>query len=281
MPCAKYVLLSFAPHVVLPLADASSPQLAADTELSVKNGAELLDRLVKDIVSESAASYVSILHPDDPDATEDPLDDPPTAFSLPKFIPLLQERIYVINPFTRTFLVSWITLLDSIPDLELVAYLPSFLDGLLKFLTDSNADVHTMTKACLDRFLQEIKKIAGIKRHIADSRRSQAESGRKLSFSTLRTDEEQKSDDADGGQSLSEQDIPAGEDDTASSVSGSLSSTALDNKEDAGEEWIPGQDVIVDHAKILHILLDFLQDSSGWFQPFLAKLFLHTPPQHH
>ena len=32
-------------------------KLAADTELSVKNGAELLDRLVKDIVSESAATY--------------------------------------------------------------------------------------------------------------------------------------------------------------------------------------------------------------------------------
>jgi len=37
-------------------------KLAADSELSVKNGAELLDRLVKDIVSESAASYVSILN---------------------------------------------------------------------------------------------------------------------------------------------------------------------------------------------------------------------------
>jgi vacuole morphology and inheritance protein 14 len=36
-------------------------KLAADSELSVKNGAELLDRLVKDIVSESAATYVSVL----------------------------------------------------------------------------------------------------------------------------------------------------------------------------------------------------------------------------
>ena len=36
-------------------------KLAADSELSVKNGAELLDRLVKDIVAESASSYVSVL----------------------------------------------------------------------------------------------------------------------------------------------------------------------------------------------------------------------------
>ncbi|GFF17208.1 vacuole-associated enzyme activator complex component [Aspergillus terreus] len=34
-------------------------KLASDSELSVKNGAELLDRLVKDIVSESAASFLS------------------------------------------------------------------------------------------------------------------------------------------------------------------------------------------------------------------------------
>jgi vacuole morphology and inheritance protein 14 len=56
---------------------------------------------------------------------------PRLAFSLAKFIPLLSERIYVISPFTRSHLVSWIMVLDSVPDLELVSYLPEFLDGLL------------------------------------------------------------------------------------------------------------------------------------------------------
>lgn len=56
---------------------------------------------------------------------------PRLAFSLAKFIPLLSERIYVISPFTRSHLVSWIMILDSVPDLELVSYLPEFLDGLL------------------------------------------------------------------------------------------------------------------------------------------------------
>ncbi|KAL1311514.1 hypothetical protein AAFC00_001636 [Neodothiora populina] len=270
-------------------------KLAADTELSVKNGAELLDRLIKDIVSESAASYVSVLHPDENDS-QDFSDEPSTAFSLPKFIPLLQERIYVLNPFTRTFLVSWITLLDSIPDLELVVYLPSFLGGILKFLTDANIDVHTMTKACLDRFLQEIKKIAGIKRDIAESKRSAAESGRKPSFSTT-PERDVKSDDANSARSEGEVDNAALEDgveqdhnlddddddndqdddddddddendddvdDDGSSILGSMTSTVLNGKgEDAGEEWIPGQDVQVDHSKILQILLDFLQDSAA------------------
>lgn len=81
----------------------------------------------------------------------------PTAFSLARFIPLLRERINVLSPFTRTFLVSWVTLLDTIPDLELVYYLPAFLGGLFKFLSDPNRDVHVATQGALERFLTEIK----------------------------------------------------------------------------------------------------------------------------
>jgi hypothetical protein len=56
---------------------------------------------------------------------------PHRAFSLPRFIPLLSDRIYVVSPFTRSFLVSWISVLDSVPELELITYLPHLLDGLL------------------------------------------------------------------------------------------------------------------------------------------------------
>ena len=126
-------------------------QLAADSDLSVKNGAELLDRLLKDIVAETASVYIpqypetedvrrkadeahglSILvpHPDDV-ATGQDLQKARKAFSLAHFIPLLSDRIYVLSPFTRSYLVSWITVLDSVPELELITYLPEFLDGLL------------------------------------------------------------------------------------------------------------------------------------------------------
>ncbi|KIH89119.1 hypothetical protein SPBR_06889 [Sporothrix brasiliensis 5110] len=151
-------------------------KLGADSELSVKNGAELLDRLVKDIVSESAATYVSVLVTSDFESGDKGFDqddvDLPTAFSLKRFMPLLRDRIFVLNPFTRTFLVGWIVLLDSIPDLELVAYLPDFLSGLLTFLSDANRDVHIATQTCLDKFLGEIRRISRVKRGIADSRKS-------------------------------------------------------------------------------------------------------------
>lgn len=170
--------------------------------MSVKNGAELLDRLMKDIVAEAAPTYISIypgnINPNLPPPRRDPetdhhasssisnrlsnlaidkesnvtpsasldikkirpeaspvrsdnamqekqdeaaaataaqiqahVQEDKRAFNLARFIPLLSERVYVISPYTRMHLVSWIMVLDSIPDLELVAWLPDFLDGLL------------------------------------------------------------------------------------------------------------------------------------------------------
>ncbi|KAL8774959.1 MAG: hypothetical protein Q9209_000438 [Squamulea sp. 1 TL-2023] len=230
-------------------------KLAADAELSVKNGAELLDRLVKDIVSESAATYVSILHSperiSDKDSAKISVDstsvDVPTAFSLAKFIPLLQERIYVLSPFTRTFLVSWVTLLDTIPDLELVYYLPAFLGGLFKFLSDPNRDVHVATQGALERFLTEIKKIARIKRGIEESRKGHSEGKPKASNSS------------DSASVHTEHSAVNAKSDIADGESG----TALASHDSNGDgDWVPGQDVQVDHAKILSILTGFLDSPS-------------------
>ncbi|KAI6127420.1 vacuolar protein 14 C-terminal Fig4p binding-domain-containing protein [Pisolithus croceorrhizus] len=133
-----------------PIFDALS-KLAADSEMSVKNGAELLDRLLKDIVAETASIYVpQYAETEQVRNRSGSLDRSilvPKAFSLSRFIPLLKERIYVISPFTRSYLVSWITVLDSVPELELISYLPEFLDGLLhskihrKYLSDPTEDV--------------------------------------------------------------------------------------------------------------------------------------------
>ncbi|EDN95137.1 hypothetical protein SS1G_11012 [Sclerotinia sclerotiorum 1980 UF-70] len=234
----------------------------ADSELSVKNGAELLDRLIKDIVSESAATYVSILHTSDDSTSEsnkealEDSEDLPTAFSLARFIPLLKERIYVINPFTRTFLVGWITLLDSIPDLELVSFLPEFLGGLFKFLSDPNRDVHVATQGAIERFLSEIKRISRIKKGIEESRKSRSDTKRKRSGSM----------DSEG--SLV-QDL-GGDDD---------SNMDLDDKDiSSDDDWVPGQDVHVNHKAILEILTanldtpleeDSLLESLRWIVEFL------------
>ncbi|KAJ3319154.1 hypothetical protein HDV06_006657 [Boothiomyces sp. JEL0866] len=171
-------------------------KLSIDPELSVKNGAELLDRLIKDIVCEKPVYY----HPefeqeyknlaenvnnlqiagagDHPlSASPPPNIFPPVpgsvplqpgmtplTFNLPRFIPLLKERINVVNAPGRLFLVQWILVLNSVPDLELVTFLPEFLDGLFVYLSDSNADVRTATLNVLGEFLKEISNISTIQR---------------------------------------------------------------------------------------------------------------------
>ena len=109
-------------------------KLASDTDPNVKSGADLLDRLIKDIVTES------------------------TSFDLVSFIPLLRDRIYTTNPFAKQFIVSWILVLDSVPDLDMIVYLPEILDGIFTIFQDKSAEIRKMCEAVLGEFLREIKK---------------------------------------------------------------------------------------------------------------------------
>lgn len=222
----------------------------------MKNGAELLDRLIKDIVSESAATYVSVLEMptsdttgdeemnDDKEVIQEPA-DLPTAFSLKQFIPLLKDRSYTINPFTRTFLVGWITLLDSIPDLELVTFLPEFLGSLLKFLSDPNRDVHQATQACLDKFLSEIKRISRVKKGIAESKKSKE------------------------GKRKREESLDSGSAHVALDEGDEVDSALADDEDDTSseEDWVPGQDVQINYKAILEILTASLDQSNPGIGP--------------
>jgi vacuole morphology and inheritance protein 14 len=321
-------------------------KLGADSELSVKNGAELLDRLVKDIVSESAATYVSVLEGQVPppydvgqpgkdeiktaaaagaegeaaaageggQAREGsaPLTDGgealPTAFSLKRFIPLLRERIYALNPFTRTFLVGWIVLLDAIPDLELVTYLPEFLGGLLKFLSDTNPDVRTATQGCLNKFLDEIKRISRVKKGIAESRKEKGDGTETQTQLKQRRGRRREGDENESIGSLSVHAEPAGAETAMAGNEADVDASSLVMNEDEvdddevddeeEEDWVPGQDVQINYKAILEILTntldsplekDSLPESLRWLVgfleicpeevlPFTPKILAHLLP---
>nr|XP_029117300.1 protein VAC14 homolog isoform X2 [Elaeis guineensis] len=108
-------------------------KLSADSDANVQSAAHLLDRLVKDIVTEG------------------------DQFSIEEFIPLLRERMNVLNPFVRQFLVGWITVLDSVPEIDMLGFLPEFLDGLFNMLSDSSHEIRQQADSALSEFLQEIK----------------------------------------------------------------------------------------------------------------------------
>ncbi|KAJ1524324.1 hypothetical protein ONE63_010831 [Megalurothrips usitatus] len=108
-------------------------KLAADPEQNVKNASELLDRLMKDIVSE----------------------DP--SFDMTGFMQLLRERMYSRNPFTRQFIISWVSVLYAVPDMDFIALLPEILDGLLKMLEEPTLEIKRTCDTVLGEFLLSIK----------------------------------------------------------------------------------------------------------------------------
>lgn len=108
-------------------------KLSADADADVQNAAHLLDRLVKDIVAESGA------------------------FDVRAFAPMLRERITILNPYVRQFLVGWISALDSAPDIDMLACLPDMLDGLLHMLSDPNREIRQQADSALGDFLAEIR----------------------------------------------------------------------------------------------------------------------------
>ncbi|XP_008289379.1 protein VAC14 homolog [Stegastes partitus] len=134
---ALYNIVKVARGAVLPhfnlLFDGLS-KLAADPDPNVKSGSELLDRLLKDIVTES------------------------NTFDLVAFVPLLRERIYSNNQYARQFIISWIHVLESVPDINLLDYLPEILDGLFQILGDNSKEIRRTCEVVLGEFLKEIKK---------------------------------------------------------------------------------------------------------------------------
>lgn len=112
---------------------AALSKLAADPDQNVKNASELLDRLVKDIVTESAT------------------------FNLVGFMPLLRERVYATNTFARQFIISWVSVLDAVPDIDLIIFLPEILDGLFHILEDPTLEIKKTCETVLGEFLLHIK----------------------------------------------------------------------------------------------------------------------------
>lgn len=134
---ALYNVVKVARGSVLPFFNNifdSMSKLAADPDQNVKNGAELLDRQLKDIVTASSS------------------------FDLVNFIPLLRERIYTTNPFARQFIVSWVSVLDSVPDIDMIIFLPEILDGLFRILADHLNEIKKICETVLGEFLGSIMK---------------------------------------------------------------------------------------------------------------------------
>lgn len=267
--------------------------LVTDTESSVKNAADILDRLIKDIVSAKLTTYVSILHqqaeetdiqlnivlPDGNAVQVNEIQDPLKAFSLPKFVPTLLERMYTIEPFAKKFLLSWLELFDDIPSSELITFLPNFLEPLIRFLMNNcPSDVRIETQNLLNIFLKEIKAIHQVR---YDVKKEQLLKEKKREFTTRLDVQAQSTPDQEDKQNLEDkindlQITPGSELVDEDNVSTKSTSTTIihrqndeaisdladnANSDDEGSEFINGQDIFVDYSRIIDILLSFLRPS--------------------
>ncbi|XP_045617468.1 protein VAC14 homolog [Procambarus clarkii] len=109
-------------------------RLATDADQNVKNGSEMLDRIMKDIVTESAS------------------------FDLVAFIPVLREKLYVNNHWAQTLVVSWVSVLHTVPDVDTLLFLSDILEGLFFILEAPKPEVKKMCEAVVGEFLVSIKK---------------------------------------------------------------------------------------------------------------------------
>lgn len=109
-------------------------RLAMDADQNVKNGSEMLDRIMKDIVTESAS------------------------FDLVAFIPVLREKLYSNNHWAQTLVVSWVSVLHTVPDVDTLSFLSEILDGLFFILEAPKPEVKKMCEVVIGEFLVSIKK---------------------------------------------------------------------------------------------------------------------------
>lgn len=99
----------------------------------MKNGAQLLDRLIKDIVTEC------------------------DTFQVDEFMPLVEKYLRMTNPYIRQLLVSWILALDAVPGIDMLEHLPKYLNGIFNMLSDGNIYIRQAADQALNEFLKELK----------------------------------------------------------------------------------------------------------------------------
>ncbi|PFH32854.1 HEAT repeat-containing protein [Besnoitia besnoiti] len=109
-------------------------KLYGDVDLDVRGGILFVDRLLKEIFV-SAVNWPG---------KED-------------FLLLLVKRCRVKSPFIKMLVLSWISLLDSSPNTDLLQHLQLFLESLFAMLGDSHRDIRHAADACIASLLEDLK----------------------------------------------------------------------------------------------------------------------------
>ena len=108
-------------------------RISADLDPSVKNGAQLLDSLLKDIVADSAN------------------------FPLENFVPVLRQHLENSASHLRHLLIGWIVSLDAIAHADMQAHLKHVLPGIFAMLGDDDPEITQQAEHMLAHLLDRLE----------------------------------------------------------------------------------------------------------------------------
>eukprot|EP00040_Diaphanoeca_grandis_P026368 m.147529 g.147529 ORF g.147529 m.147529 type:complete len:738 (-) comp30541_c0_seq2:505-2718(-) len=111
-------------------------KLVSDWDKRCREASTLIDRLFKDIITEQDADM-----------------------DLSEFVDLFSKRIFARNAKVSSFLVSWLVVLDSVPGIDFLPYLPQFLRGMLQILDDPDEQIQDMTETVLNEIFSKDKDV--------------------------------------------------------------------------------------------------------------------------
>lgn len=137
---------------------ASVCKLAADVDNDVKSGAGLYDRLLKEVVLETAmegeARGISR-----GGIAGGASGAPNAVFDVGRFVAMLRAHMGVANPYVRQLLVGWIGSLLAVPALDMLDYVECLLEGLFDMLADGNREIRQGAYTTLAEFLDDMRRV--------------------------------------------------------------------------------------------------------------------------
>ncbi|KAL8270554.1 hypothetical protein Esti_005525 [Eimeria stiedai] len=123
-------------------------KLCSDVDKEVRQGFGFVDALLKEETASAAATAAAWAA-----TTGSPAVSPIT----PSFVELLAERLLVRNPYIKLLTLKIVSAAADDAGIDVLPYLPLFLEGLLQLLGDSHRDIRQAADLCVTHFLENLR----------------------------------------------------------------------------------------------------------------------------
>eukprot|EP01060_Flectonema_neradi_P026722 TRINITY_DN3596_c0_g1_i1.p1 TRINITY_DN3596_c0_g1~~TRINITY_DN3596_c0_g1_i1.p1 ORF type:complete len:710 (+),score=133.44 TRINITY_DN3596_c0_g1_i1:94-2130(+) len=114
---------------------AAMCNLKCDNDRSVQGASDSLDSILRDIATECKE------------------------FNVDLFVKTIRTHIHTTNPRIRQYVLSWLMLMDTVPDISLTEDLPQFLEGVMDILGDPERKIASLAEQLLSQYLARLQQM--------------------------------------------------------------------------------------------------------------------------